>query len=993
MKPRKYFIQPFSVFILLFIFTSITSAEEVIVSINPAAAINKAGSETINKTDKSKSEVLNKKDDKTPDNKSNSDTAANKSSSDTAKRPKTESTTEDAPNSTTTSPLPPPESATSSDTTNVNETKKILEQASLIDKTLEVESKEISELSVYLESLRAKKAEFESQTNVYKIELTTFGSQLHLPKIDPKLIEKAYMSSQAAVTKISNDLSKLKEKSEELKQSIQISYDQKMGNDKFLMELQNNSAKSSQEEPVSDKKLSAASDQKAAAQANQPDLEKSADDRQRVALEQKIALEQQQADEQKEALSQLYVRLKSLQTAITKKMLLMQSVYNIINEQIPVLSDLLGNYKTVVSELEITIRDTKTAELLTRKNNPFTYETWKRVGDDAAELISIFKALFEKESWKESFSFLWLSGLHKLIGFIITLLIVLVVAIRLKLFIRKFCTLSPHLENRYWSRMVLEIFGRNLLLSSVTAFLYLCVKFKLFFSYAIASNLIVEILIILIFVLWTIYFLEYIQVKYPATPSKEMILFLKWLNFASVVYILLGASLRIDSSIIIAYRLVCEILFYAWLVYFLKKLMPAMTRYCEQQNETIQMVPTFYKNGVIIAAITGIVLEILGYGTLSFYWYTSWAKTLIVLMWSGLIIAASKEWIVDETEPSDQHTKDISHGHVNITKGFSTFWLIKQVSFITMIFIVIVSLMLSWASSDFVFSWLYTIVTFKFTVGSMTFSISSLAQALMIIIITHFFAKYWRNFFQKNFLGKSGLDHGLQESMTTITVYAIWIFGIFTALIVFGLNTTALTVTFGALSIGIGFGLQNIVSNFISGIILLFERPIQVGDDIDVNGTWATIKKTNVRSTIAQTYDNATIIIPNSELISNRVINWSFKDKRLRRKIKVGVEYGSDIELVKNTLMEIAEKTPRVLKFPAPDVLFEDFADSALMFTLRFWTFTDCFMTVETDIRFRIYKVFKEKEIVIAFPQQDINIRTIPFDFIPVPKLPVTSDS
>ncbi len=327
MKPRKYFIQPFAVFILLVIFTSITSAEEATVSTNPAA-INKAGSETINKTDKSKSEVLNKKDDKTPDNKSNSDTAANKSSSDTAKRAKTESTTEDAPNSTTTSPLPPPESTTSSDTTNVNETKKILEQASLIDKTLEVESKEISELSVYLESLRAKKAEFESQTNVYKIELTTFGSQLHLPKIDPKLIEKAYMSSQAAVTKISNDLSKLKEKSEELKQSIQISYDQKMSNDKFLMELQNNSAKSSQEEPLSDKKLSAASEQKAAAQADQPDLEKSADDRQRVALEQKIALEQQQADEQKEALSQLYVRLKSLQTAITKKMLLIFHLHN-----------------------------------------------------------------------------------------------------------------------------------------------------------------------------------------------------------------------------------------------------------------------------------------------------------------------------------------------------------------------------------------------------------------------------------------------------------------------------------------------------------------------------------------------------------------------------------------------------------------------------------------------------------------------------------------
>ncbi|MBF0235172.1 MAG: mechanosensitive ion channel [Desulfamplus sp.] len=266
---------------------------------------------------------------------------------------------------------------------------------------------------------------------------------------------------------------------------------------------------------------------------------------------------------------------------------------------------------------------------------------------------------------------------------------------------------------------------------------------------------------------------------------------------------------------------------------------------------------------------------------------------------------------------------------------------------------------------------------------------SSIAQAFILLIVTHFIAKSWRHFFQKNFLGDSGLDHGLQESMTTITVYSIWIFGIFIALVVFGLNTTTLTVAFGALSIGLGFGLQNIFSNFISGIILLFERPIQVGDDIEVNGTWANVRKTNVRSTVVQTYDNATIIIPNSELISNRVTNWSFKDKRLRRKVTVGVEYGSDIELVRITLLEIAGKTSKVLKYPEPDVLFEDFGDSALIFSLRFWTFVDYFMAVETDVRFRINKEFKSKGIVIAFPQQDINIKSIPSD---VMKLTTISD-
>ena len=138
----------------------------------------------------------------------------------------------------------------------------------------------------------------------------------------------------------------------------------------------------------------------------------------------------------------------------------------------------------------------------------------------------------------------------------------------------------------------------------------------------------------------------------------------------------------------------------------------------------------------------------------------------------------------------------------------------------------------------------------------------------------------------------------------------------------------------GALGIGIGFGLQNIFNNFLSGIILLFERPIQVGDEIELNGVWATVKKINVRSTIVQTYDNASVIIPNSDLISTQVTNWSFKDRRLRRNIDVGVAYGSDVELVRKTLLEVAEKTNRVLKIPKPDVIFKDFGDSALIFQI-----------------------------------------------------------
>jgi small-conductance mechanosensitive channel len=185
-------------------------------------------------------------------------------------------------------------------------------------------------------------------------------------------------------------------------------------------------------------------------------------------------------------------------------------------------------------------------------------------------------------------------------------------------------------------------------------------------------------------------------------------------------------------------------------------------------------------------------------------------------------------------------------------------------------------------------------------------------------------------------------------------------------------------VVFGALSIGIGFGLQNIFNNFISGLILLFERPIQVGDYVEVGGLWAEVKKINVRATVVQTFDNASVIIPNAEFISQQVTNWSFKDKRMRRNIEIGVAYGSDIDRVEKTLLEIAQTTPNVLKFPRPDVLFIDHADSALVFRLRIWANVDDYWTVPSRIRHDIDRRFRELGIEIAFPQRDIHIRTMP---------------
>ena len=210
----------------------------------------------------------------------------------------------------------------------------------------------------------------------------------------------------------------------------------------------------------------------------------------------------------------------------------------------------------------------------------------------------------------------------------------------------------------------------------------------------------------------------------------------------------------------------------------------------------------------------------------------------------------------------------------------------------------------------------------------------------------------------------------------TITGYLGWAVGLVLALGTLGVNSTSLTVVFGGLSIGIGFGMQTIFNNFISGLILLFERPIQVGDFVEINGLWAEVKKINVRATVVQTFDNASVIIPNSELVSQQVTNWSFKDQRMRRNLEVGVAYGSDIEKVTSTLLEIARENSAVLKYPKLEVLFIDHADGVLIFRLRVWLHVDNYWTAASQIRMEIDRRFHEEGIEIAFPQRDLHIRT-----------------
>ena len=180
-----------------------------------------------------------------------------------------------------------------------------------------------------------------------------------------------------------------------------------------------------------------------------------------------------------------------------------------------------------------------------------------------------------------------------------------------------------------------------------------------------------------------------------------------------------------------------------------------------------------------------------------------------------------------------------------------------------------------------------------------------------------------------------------------------------------------------ALGIGIGFGLQSIVNNFVSGLILLFERPVRVGDFIEFGEKWAEIKKIGLRATIVQTFDQADVIIPNADLVANPVINWTLSNRRVRLIIQVGVAYGSDISLVIETLVACAKQNSHLAKEPIPQVLFLNFGESALEFELRVWVLdADDRLVVSSELHQEIDRRFREAKIEIAFPQRDLHLRS-----------------
>lgn len=269
---------------------------------------------------------------------------------------------------------------------------------------------------------------------------------------------------------------------------------------------------------------------------------------------------------------------------------------------------------------------------------------------------------------------------------------------------------------------------------------------------------------------------------------------------------------------------------------------------------------------------------------------------------------------------------------------------------------------------------------FGIPIGSAELSPLNLILGCLVLYLGFWVSRFSTRILQSRVFPRTGWDVGIQYTISTILQYVILILGILMALNVLGFPLANLALVMGALGVGIGLGLQNIVSNFFSGLVLLIERPIKVGDMLAIDGQLGEVREIRIRSTVFQTYDKSVLIIPNSELTASKILNWTHYGRGSSRiNLKIGVGYGSDIDLVSRLLREVCEANPRVLQDPRPQVLFVAYGESSLDFSVLAHVEKPEDRTPAIhELNTAIFFVFREHEIEIPFPQRDLYIKNWP---------------
>ncbi len=672
---------------------------------------------------------------------------------------------------------------------------------------------------------------------------------------------------------------------------------------------------------------------------------------------------------------QLLDYLKALHQVLVEKEVLLETLLDLYSTQIEQLESLQTEFTELSAKFEQAIENQQKDRLFERKGLFHLLEP-EPPESDAPRLAERFTRIFTAAFWVREFRAISQSGM----GFYLSALGLYGLVFFLLSRFRLYCLKVQEqyaLADRYpWRCFVFQLFHRSLLLAGTAFFIYAFANLQGIYTTVPVLRTLFYMILVWLVSGWGLLFLA-LWKSHDKRPIPNPLLFrLRALILLcrgfGLIYLFLNWLLGGDNLIVLGVRLLFETALLIWTPLFWRKFREfPLYAHMGKNNWLFVLRSAIIALGYLIGS-GGLFLDFIGYGSMARYWLVSWGWTAAFLLWEVLLFFVLWEW-----EQGFKQSKSTRPD--GLTKPADPLrWLLLRLSWVVWGALAVIALIFAWGAKRAVLVSLWKLLNSRFQLGGITLSATGFLYAFLALIFTHAAVSFWNETLSRKILDDSGLESGLRNSIRAITGYITWILGILIALYLVGIHTTSLAVAFGALGIGLGFGLQNIFNNFISGIILLFERPIQVGDAVELNGIWGEVKRINVRSTVVQTYDNASLIIPNSQFISSQVTNWSFKDLRLRRNIDVGVAYGSDIALVRDTLLEIADSLPLVLKYPHPSVLFTDFGDSALMFRLRIWTDVDNCLNVETDIRFEIDRLFRERRIQIPFPQRDVHLYGTP---------------
>lgn len=366
------------------------------------------------------------------------------------------------------------------------------------------------------------------------------------------------------------------------------------------------------------------------------------------------------------------------------------------------------------------------------------------------------------------------------------------------------------------------------------------------------------------------------------------------------------------------------------------------------------------------------LLQLLGFSKLSAHVFESTIKSLYLFLFSWMVVLLIHGGI--EYVMSRSFVRSFSlvsrHESLVMNKIQSLVRLIAGVIG-TMMFLSIWGV---FATPGHAWAWFTSI---HFTWGTKEITLAMVLIGFFVIYFSFSISRIVQTIFLEEIYPRRNIEIGIGESINRLIHYCIIVIGFFWFLSFFGFDLQNVAILGGALGIGIGFGLQNIVSNFVSGLVLLIERPVKIGDVVVIGGNWGYVSKLGLRSTVIETYDRSEIIIPNSDLITSQLTNWTRLNKSARLKVPIGVSYGSNVEKVMKILLEIGKSHPDVLNDPEPKVHFLRFGESSLDFELWAWLGDLAKrLSVQTDINLAITRAFREHDIEIPFPQRDLHIRS-----------------